>query len=107
MRKRIVALLLMAVGCAEGTAAPIMFQHIASSTNPISVGIPGHAFVFHTESLPANTVAVMGVSALSNITVAISDTLAGSWSAAVCSASGGAVNTKAWVFVQPLGASGG
>jgi hypothetical protein len=90
-----------------GTVTPIMFQHIASSTNPTGVGIPGHAFVFHTESLPANTVAVMGVSALANVSVSISDTLAGSWSAALCSGSGGAGNTTASVFVQPLGASGG
>jgi hypothetical protein len=84
-----------------------MFQHIASSTNPTGNGIPGHAFVFHTESLPANTVAAMGVSAPANATVSISDTLVGSWSSAACSASGGSGNMKAWVFVQPLGASGG
>jgi hypothetical protein len=84
-----------------------MFQHIASSTNPTGNGISGHAFIFHTESLPANTVAVMGVSAPANVTVAISDTLVGSWSAAACSASGGTGNVKAWVFVQPLGATGG
>ena len=91
-----------------GSATPIMFQHIASSTDPLGNGIPGHAYTFHTESLPANTVAVMGVSAPSNIAVTISDTLAGSWSTAACSASGGNNNnTKAWVFVQSLGASGG
>jgi hypothetical protein len=84
-----------------------MFQHIASSTNPSGNGIPGHAFVFHTESLPANTVAVMGVSALASTTVTIGDTLVGSWSGAVCSASAGTGNTAAWVFVQPLGATGG
>jgi hypothetical protein len=84
-----------------------MFQHIASSTDPTGNGIPGHAFTFHTESLPANTVAVMGVSAPVGVTVAISDTLVGSWSSEVCSASGGTGNVTAWVFVQPLGATGG
>ncbi len=49
----------------------------------------------------------MGVSAPSNVTVSISDTLAGSWSAALCGGSGGAGNTTAWVFVQSLGANGG
>jgi hypothetical protein len=90
---------------AVGAATPIMFQHIASSANPAGDGISGHAFVFRTEKLPANTVAVMGVSAPSNITVSISDTLAGSWSAAQCVATGGGVNSA--VFVQALGAAGG
>ena len=49
----------------------------------------------------------MGVSALTGITVSISDTLVGTWSGAVCSASGGGGNATAWVFVQPLGATGG
>ncbi|HEV2216024.1 MAG TPA: immunoglobulin domain-containing protein [Candidatus Dormibacteraeota bacterium] len=91
----------------SGSGAPIMFQHIASSTNPAGNGIGGHTFTFHTESLPANTVAVMGVSALASINVTISDTLVGSWSAALCNASGGTGNTKASVFVQSLGATGG
>jgi len=92
---------------AAGAATPIMFQHISSSTNPEGNGIPGHAFVFHTEALPPNTVAVMGVSAPSNVTVTISDTLAGAWSAALCTASGGSGNANASLFVQALGASGG
>ena len=94
---------------AAGAVTPIMFQHIASSTNPAGDGISGHAFVFRTETLPPNTVAVMGVSAPVGITVTISDTLAGSWSAALCSASGAvpANDVKASVFVQPLGATGG
>jgi hypothetical protein len=91
----------------SGNGAPIMFQHIASSTNPAGNGIAGHAFTFYTESLPPNTVAVMGVSALASINVTISDTLVGSWSSAICNASGGTGNTKAWVFVQSLGATGG
>ena len=91
-----------------GSGAPMVFQHIASSTDPLGNGIPGHTFTFHTESLPANTVAVMGVSAPSNVAVTISDALAGSWSTAACSASGGNNdNTKAWVFVQSLGGTGG
>ena len=90
-----------------GAATPIMFQHIASSTNPAGDGISGHAFVFRTEDLPPNTVAVMGVSAPASITVTISDTLAGSWSSAICTASGGTGEVKASVFVQPLGAAGG
>ena len=49
----------------------------------------------------------MGVSAPANVTVTISDTRVGAWSSALCSASGGAGNAKAWVFVQPLGAAGG
>ncbi|HEV2216026.1 MAG TPA: hypothetical protein VGV88_00500 [Candidatus Dormibacteraeota bacterium] len=88
-------------------ATPIMFQHISSSTNPAGDGIPGHSFVFRTETLPPNTVAVMGVSAPAGITVTISDTLAGSWPAAICTASGGTGNAQASVFVQALGATGG
>jgi hypothetical protein len=84
-----------------------MFQHIASSTDPVGSGIPGSAFVFHTESLPANTVAVMGVSAPSGRTVSISDSLAGSWSGAVCAVDAGSGGQKSWVFVQNLGATGG
>jgi hypothetical protein len=88
------------------SGAPVMFQHIASSTNPVGNGISGHNFTFHTESLPPNTVAVMGVSAPSGKTVSISDSLAGSWSSAICTA-GAAADETAWVFVQSLGATGG
>jgi hypothetical protein len=88
-------------------AVPIMFQHISSSTNPAGDGIPGRNFAFKTETLPANTVAVMGVSAPAGVTVTISDTLVGAWSAAICGASGGTGNAKASVFVQSLGATGG
>jgi hypothetical protein len=91
---------------AAGAATPIMFQHIASSTDPTGNGISGHTFVFSTETLPANTVAVMGVSAPASITVTVSDTLVGSWSAALCTASGGSGNEKASVFVQTLGTGG-
>jgi hypothetical protein len=90
---------------AAGAATPIMFQHISSSTDPAGNGISGHIFVFRTETLPPNTVAVMGVSAPASITVTISDTLAGPWSSHLCTASGGNVNAS--VFVQPLGAAGG
>ena len=90
---------------AVGAATPIMFQHISSSTNPAGNGISGRAFVFRTETLPANTVAVMGVSAPASTTVTINDTLVGSWSPALCSASGGSVNAS--VFVQSLGKAGG
>ena len=89
------------------SGAPIMFQHIASSANPVGNGISGHAFTFHTESLPPNTVAVLGVTAPAATSVTISDTLAGSWSSAVCSASGGSGNYKAWVFAQSLGSNAG
>jgi hypothetical protein len=93
------------------STAPFIFQHIASSTNPVTNGITGRAFTFHTESLPANTVAVMGVSAPADVTVTISDTLVGNWSPALCAASGGSGNAQswvqAWVFAQSLGPTGG
>jgi hypothetical protein len=90
---------------AAGAATPIMLQHISSSTNPAGNGIAGHTFVFKTETLPPNTVAVMGVSAPASLTVTIGDVLAGSWSSALCTASGGSVNAS--LFVQPLGPTGG
>lgn len=89
------------------TATPIMFQHIASSTNPTGNGISGHAFVFHTEALPANSVAVMGVTVPHGKTVSISDSRAGTWSAPVCTEDAGAGLAKTYLFVQPLGASTG
>jgi hypothetical protein len=94
-------------GTGSGTGSPILFQHIASSTDPVGSGIPGHAFVFHTESLPANTVAVMGVSAPSGKAVSISDSLVGGWSGAVCTVDVGAGSQKSWLFVQSLGSTGG
>ncbi|HUN74849.1 MAG TPA: hypothetical protein VMU40_10075 [Steroidobacteraceae bacterium] len=63
--------------------------------------------MFHTESLPANTVAVMGVSAPASTSVTISDTLVGAWSTFVCNANASGGSAAAWVFVQPLGASPG
>jgi len=89
------------------SATPIMFQHIASSTNPTGNGIDGHAFVFHTEKLPANATAVMGVTVAHGITVTMSDTLVGTWSAAVCKQDAGSGLAKTYLFVQPLGAAGG
>lgn len=85
----------------------VLFQHIASSTNPAGIGIGGHNFVFHTESLPANAVAVMAVTVPVGVTPTISDTLKGAWAANICGASGGVGNLEAWIFVQALGASGG
>lgn len=90
-----------------GGATPIMFQHIASSTNPAGNGISGRAFVFHTESMPANTVAVMGVTVAHGITTTISDTLVGSWAAASCTQDAGTGLAKTYLFVQALGATGG
>ena len=94
-------------GCTGGGggASPIMFQHIASSTNPVGNGISGRAFIIPTEALPANSVAVMFVSALASKTVTISDTLGATWTNA-CSASGGTGNAKAWVFTAPITAGG-
>jgi hypothetical protein len=93
-------------GVGGGTASPIMFQHIASSTNPTGNGIAGRAFVVATEPLPANSVAVIFVSALVGKTVTISDTLGATWTN-LCAASGGSGNAEAWAFVAPLGATGG
>jgi hypothetical protein len=90
-----------------GAASPILFQHIATSTNPNGSGETGRAFVIHTESLPANTVAVLAVTAPNSITPTVSDTLAGSWSAGQCNAPGGTGNVKATIFVEALGATGG
>lgn len=89
------------------SATPIMFQHIASSTNPTGNGIPGHAFVFHTERLPAHATAVMGVTVAHGITVTMSDTLVGAWSAPICGQDAGTGLAKTYLFVQPLGAAGG
>lgn len=88
-------------------ATPIMFQHIASSTNPTGNGIPGHAFVFRTEALPANATAVMGVTVAHGVNVTMRDTLVGTWSAAVCKQDAGTDLAKTYLFVQPLGAAGG
>lgn len=90
----------------SSAASPIMFQHIASSTNPTGNGISGRAFVISTEPLPANAVAVIFVSALASKTVSITDTLGATWSE-LCAGSGGTGNAKAWAFVAPLGATGG
>ena len=92
---------------AAGIGTPIVFQHIGSSTNPVGVGISGSTFVLQIEPLPANTVAVMEVTVPHGTSVSISDTLAGTWSGAVCTADAGSGNYAASVFVQPLGASGG
>jgi len=89
------------------SATPIMFQHIASSTNPTGNGIPGHAFVFHTEPLPANATAVMGVTVSDGVAVTMRDTLVGAWSAPVCKQDAGEGLAETYLFVQPLGAAGG
>ena len=98
----------LTVNAAAGPGAPIMFQHISTSTNPVGYGETGRAFKISTESLPANTVAVLGVTAPHGTTITISDTLTGAdWPAAACSADSGAGNYVSEVFVRALGASGG
>ena len=92
---------------AGGSATPILFQHIATSTNPNGSGETGRAFVIHTEAMPANTVAVLAVTAPNSITPTVSDTLVGSWAAGQCNAPGGSGNEKSTIFVQALGATGG
>lgn len=87
--------------------SPVLFQHIAESANPAGIGVAGHAFVLHTEPLPANTVAVMAVTAPHGTAVSISDTVFGTWSKAVCTADAGTGNYLTAVFVQYLGATGG
>lgn len=95
------------VQAASGPGTPIMFQHLAFSTNPAGIGVAGHAYIFKTDPLPANTVAVMAVTAVHGKTITVSDTLAGSWASAVCTADAGTGNYKTEVFVEPLGATGG
>lgn len=104
--------LILTVGASSGPGTPLMFQHIATSTNPAGNGITGRTFIIQlgnsSDSIPAKSTAVVGVTALSSIaTVSISDTLVGAWSAAACTSTGGAGNFKMWVFVQPLGSSSG
>jgi hypothetical protein len=92
-------------------ATPILYHGITTSTNPIDTNgtdQPGHTYIINTEALPANTEAVMAVTAPQSVpTVSISSILAGSWAPAVCSASGGSGQLKAWLFIEPLGATGG
>lgn len=90
-----------------GVPSPVLFQHIAQSTNPTGLGIGGRAFKINTESLPAKTVAVLAITAPHGTTFTISDTLAGTWAAAQCSADAGVGNYITAVFVQYLGATGG
>jgi len=97
----------MPVSYTSGPPAPVLFQHLAFSTNPAGIGVAGHNYVFATEPLPPNTVAVMAVTALHGKTITVSDTLAGTWSAAVCTADAGTNNYKTELFVEPLGATGG
>jgi len=107
VRRAVLLAFLIFVPAIALSATPIMFQHIASSTNPTGNGIPGHAFVLHTEALPANATAVMGVTVAHGITVTLSDTLRGAWSAPVCKQDAGTGLAKTYLFVQPLGAAGG
>jgi hypothetical protein len=90
-----------------GTASPIMFQHVSTETNPAGIGITGRGPIFNTEPLPANSTIVIAVTVLHGKAVTISDTLIGSWGAAVCSADAGTGLYITYVFVQPMGATGG
>jgi len=107
MRRFVLLALCVCVPVVALSATPIMFQHIASSTNPTGNGIAGHAFVFHTERLPPHATAVMGVTVPHGITVTMRDTLVGAWSAPVCKQDAGTGLAATYLFVQPLGAAGG
>jgi hypothetical protein len=86
-----------------------LYHHITTSTNTVGVGVSYIGpWTMHVESLPANTVAVLAVTLPQSVsTVSVSDTLAGSWSSDVCTATGGSGNYTTWLFVQPLGSTGG
>lgn len=91
-----------------GTATPVMFQHITTSTNPVGNGITGRTPIFKTEALPPNTTAILAITVpVVATTATVSDTLAGAWGTAVCTATGGSGNYKVSIFVQGLGATGG
>jgi len=97
-----------ATGTQPTSGSPILFQHIATSTNPAGASWPeGTNFVLHTEALPANATVVLGVTAPHGTSVSISDTLVGSWAAATCTADAGSGNYLATVFVQNVGSAGG
>jgi hypothetical protein len=84
-----------------------VFQHISEAVNNSNSADSGKTFNISTESLPANTTAVMAVTAPTAVgAISMSDTLVGSWSAAQCTASTTGGNEVA-IFVQSLGATGG
>ena len=88
-------------------AAPILIQHVASSANPVGIGIPGNNYKIPLpNSVHAGDALVLAITYPHGNLITISDTLRQIWSSASIVEDGGANNYATAIYVR-CGSAGG
>jgi hypothetical protein len=98
------------VGSSGGGSAgsqPVLIQHVASSANPIGLGIPGNNFAIPMPNpvLPGDAL-ILAITYPHGNTITISDTLSQIWPAASITEDGGVGNYVTKIYVR-CGSAGG
>ena len=88
-------------------AAPILIQHVASSANPVGIGIPGNNYKIPLpNSVQAGDALVLAITYPHGNLITISDSLRQVWPAASIVEDGGANNYTTAIYVR-CGSAGG
>jgi len=83
-----------------GVATPVLIQHVASSANPVGLGISGNNFKIPLPNpVLAGDALVPGIAYPHGATVTISDTLSQTWPSAAATADNGSGNYISAVYV--------
>jgi hypothetical protein len=92
---------------AAGGVRPVLIQHVASSANPVGLGIPGSNYKIPLPNpVLAGDALVLGITYPSGGTIKISDTLGQTWPAASIMEDGGTGNNVTSIYVLCGSAAG-
>lgn len=95
------------VASVGGPASPLLIQHVASSANPLGLGIPGNNFrIPLPNSVLEGDALVLAITFPHGGTSAISDTLGQRWPAAAVTEDGGSGNYVTQIYVLCGSAAG-
>jgi hypothetical protein len=89
-------------GTATSSILPVLIQHVASSANPVGLGIPGNNFnIPLPNAVLASDALVLGITYPHGGTITISDTLGQTWPSAAVTADAGSGGYVAAIYVLP------
>jgi hypothetical protein len=87
-------------GSGSGTGVPVLIQHVASSANPVGLGIPGNNFKIPLPNAVLNGDAlVLAITYPHGNTSTLTDTLGQTWPAPAITEDGGAGNYVTQIYV--------
>jgi hypothetical protein len=87
-------------GSGAGTGSPVLIQHVASSTNPVGLGIPGNNFKIPLpNSVLSGDALVLAISYPHGATITVTDSLGQAWPGAAITQDGGSGNYVAQIYV--------